>query len=239
MVEIRTWPEDAFLLIDPFIGDAVVVCHSTVRGHAKLFQNVRGVLEWEVSTSSQTMRDVDDDVGIASCLTGRIDTFLPMDHAPLGAAAEAVFFLMQAAGKHHISVVCCFGHEEVNHAEEFQLRQSLSREVGIGERNQRIEAHRQQTFDFSAVNRIHDFLCAVSRLRKFLRPNAPYSRHVLTGGWIRKRTLTGKLIALLSVLSSALTITLAGNHRWSGPLTPDIASSKCDVYHCRAVLNAL
>src|SRR5262245_22075622 len=52
MVEIRTEPKDAFLFVDPFISDAVVVRDSAPGGDAKLFQNVGRVLERKILAST-------------------------------------------------------------------------------------------------------------------------------------------------------------------------------------------
>src|SRR5215831_17603636 len=91
MVEIRARPENTFLFVDSFIGDAVVIGDSPAGGDAKLLENVRWVLEWEILAPPQAMGDIDNDVGIASCLAGRIDAFLPVDDAPFGAASQAIF----------------------------------------------------------------------------------------------------------------------------------------------------
>ena len=91
-------------------------------------------------------------------IAGRIDGLLHVDHAPFGAAADALFFFLQAAGQNDVGVVRGFRQEEIDHAEELQLLQRLAREVRIGQRDQRIEADRKQPFDFAAVDRVHDFL---------------------------------------------------------------------------------
>ncbi len=80
------------------------------------------------------------------------------------------------------------------------------------------------------VNRVHDFLGAVARLRKILWSNAPDSSHILASGRIGERTLAGKLVAFLPMLASALAVTLAGNHGWTGTFAPDIAGRQRNVH---------
>jgi hypothetical protein len=76
---------------------------------------------------------------------------------------DAFFFLLEAAGQHHIGVCRGLRKKEVDDAKKLQLLQSLLREIGVGQRDQRIEANRQQPLDFAAMNRVHDLDGAVAR----------------------------------------------------------------------------
>src|SRR5690348_3613873 len=143
MVQIRTRPKDALLLVDALVRDAVVIGESATRGDAKLFQNVGRILKRKILTTPQTMCDVNNDVGITTRLTWRINAFLPVDDASLGAASKPVFLFVQTSSQHDVRMMRRLRHEEVDHPKELQLRQRFAREVGIGKRNQGIEAHRQ------------------------------------------------------------------------------------------------
>src|SRR5262252_3282209 len=102
MVEVRTGPKDPFLCVDSFVSDAVVISDPAARGNAKLFKNIGRILKLKILTSTQPMRDINNDVGIATRLTGRVNAFLPVNDAALDTASEAIFFFMQAAGKDHV-----------------------------------------------------------------------------------------------------------------------------------------
>ena len=128
-------------LIHSLVGDAVVVGHTASRGDSQLFENVGGILEWKELPATQPVRQVDDDVGVASGIARRIDALLPVNDATFGTATEPVFFLMQAAGQNHIGMMGGFREKEIDDAEVFQLRQRLAGEVRVGKRNQRVETH--------------------------------------------------------------------------------------------------
>ena len=78
---------------------------------------------------------------------------------------DAFVFLLQAAGQHDVGMLRGLREEEVDDAEELELLQRLAREVGVGQRDQRVEADREQPLDLAAVNRVHDLDRAVARRR--------------------------------------------------------------------------
>ena len=88
------------------------------------------------------------------------------------------------------------------------------------------------------MDRVHDFLGAVAWLRKLFGLYAPDAGYVLARRRISERTLTGKLVALLSMLTSTLAVALAGDHGGTRALAPDIAGSESNVEHRQAVLHA-
>ena len=88
------------------------------------------------------------------------------------------------------------------------------------------------------MDRVHDFLGAVAGLGKFFGLDAPDARNILARGGISERTLAGKLVALLPMLTPALAVALAGNHRGTRALAPNISGSKSNVEYRQAVLHA-
>src|SRR6266568_287596 len=86
---------------------------------------------------------------------------------------------------------------------------------------------------------VHDFLSAITRLRKFFGLDAPDAGNILASGRIGERTLTGKLVALLPVLASTLSVSLAGNHRGSSALAAYVPGGESDVEHCETVFYTL
>ena len=70
---------------------------------------------------AETLRQITDDPRIDARVPGRINRLVDLDHASFDVAHYAFFFFLQASGKDDVRVMCCFGHEKIDHAEEFQL----------------------------------------------------------------------------------------------------------------------
>src|ERR1051326_2834687 len=142
MVEIGAGPKNSFLFVDSFISNAVIIGNSAPGGNAKLLKNVGWILERKIPAATKPMRDINNDVGILARLAGRIDALLPVNYTAFRAAPKPVFFFMQTAGEDYVGVMRGLGHEEVDHSEVLQVRQRFAREVGVWQRNKRVEAHR-------------------------------------------------------------------------------------------------
>ena len=109
-------------------------------------------------------------------VAGRVHRLVDLLHAAFGAADDAFVFFLHAAGEDEVGMVRGFGQEEVDHAEELELRQRLAREVRVRQRDQRVEAHREQRLDLAAVDRLHDFDGRQARRRAALRRRCPTRR---------------------------------------------------------------
>ena len=195
--------------------------------------------EWKELPATEPMCQVDDDVGVSSGVTWRIDALLPMNDAPFGTATQPVFLLMETACHNDVGMMRSFRQKEIDDAEVFQLRQRFAREVRVGERNKRVEAQREQSFDFAAVDGVHNLLRAVARLGKFFGLDAPDAGNVLASGRIGQGSLTGKLVTFLSMLTPALAVSLAGDHRGASALAPDVSGGESNVDHSQAILHTL
>ena len=88
------------------------------------------------------------------------------------------------------------------------------------------------------MNRVHDFLCAVARLGEFVRSYAPDACNILASGGIREGTLPGKLVTLLPMLTPPLPVSLAGNHRGTSAVAPDVTGGECNINYRQAILHA-
>src|SRR5450432_2044803 len=88
------------------------------------------------------------------------------------------------------------------------------------------------------MNRVHDFLRAVAWLGKFFGLDPPDAGNVFTSDWVRERSLPGKLVALLSMLTPPLAVSLAGNHRGTSAVTPDVAGGERNIGYRQAILHA-
>ena len=66
-----------------------------------------------------------------------------------------------------------FVQEEIYRHVKLQLFQSLPDEVVVGQRNQRVETQRKQSFDFAAINFANQFVSVHARTGHFFFINAP------------------------------------------------------------------
>ena len=85
---------------------------------------------------------------------------------------------------------------------------------------------------------VHDLLRGVARLGKFFGRDAPDAGNMLASRGIGERSLAGKLVALLPMLTAALAVALAGDHGGPGALASDISGGQSNVDHRQAILHA-
>src|ERR1700722_4112489 len=140
MIERRTRPENAHVLVDLFVGDAEIVRSPTARSFAQLIVNFSCRSVWKELLLPQPFREFALDPAIAFSVAGRVHRLLDMDDAAFGRAADAFLFFLQTSGKDYIRVMCGLRHEEVDDAEEFELLQGFFSELGIRKGNEWIEA---------------------------------------------------------------------------------------------------
>src|SRR5262245_58256497 len=187
---------------------------------------------------AETPRDVADDRAVDTGAARRIDGLLDVNDASLGAGDDAFLFFLETAGQDDVGVMRGLGEKEVDHAEELEPFEGLTGEVRVWQRNERVEADRQQAFDLAAVDRFHDFHRRVAGTRNLLGRDAPHLRDVRASRRIVDRALAGQLIALLSVLAAALPVALAGDHRRTAALAAEMTRREAEIDHGRAVLDA-
>ena len=186
---------------------------------------------------SEAVGQVADDGGIRAGIAGRVDGLLNMDDSRLHVGRDAFLLLLQATGQRIVRVRRRFRKEEVDDAKKLELLHGFAGEVGIRQGHQRVEADGKQPFDFAAVNGVHDFDRGVAGLRQIIRRDPPDSGYVRTRCGIGEASLTGQLVALLSVFATALTIALTGHHNRSGAFAANIAGSQRDGDYRLAILD--
>src|ERR1051326_8933371 len=172
MVERGTGPENALLIIDLFVGNAVIVRQSSTRSEAQFIENLARLAKRKELAPSETPRQFADDFRIRARIGRRVHGFLDMDYARFHAGGYALFFLLQAAGENDIGVGRGFREEEIDDAKEFQFFEGLTGERSFRKRNQWIETDGKQTFDFAGVNGVHDLDSAIAGLGQLFRRNA-------------------------------------------------------------------
>src|ERR1017187_10191001 len=117
MVERRAGPKNTHLGVHSLVSDAIVVGYTAPRGDPQLFENVGGILEWKVLAAPQSVCQINDDVGIASRIAGRINAPLPVNYAASGAATKPILFLMETAGHTHVGMMGSFREKDIDYAE--------------------------------------------------------------------------------------------------------------------------
>ena len=80
------------------------------------------------------------------------------DHAPLGGGDRALVFLVQRARQYDVGVTRGLGQEEIDRDVEFEFLERLARCMSVGQRDERVEADRDQPLDFAAMDRLHDLV---------------------------------------------------------------------------------
>ena len=162
-------PEHAQLTVNFFVSDAVVIRVAAARGLAQLVKNGARAFVIEKSLLSEPPGQVAINCPVRARVARRINHLLDVQHAALDIRHHAFVLLLQAAGQHHVRVMRGFGKEEIHHAEKLELLQRLASEIRVRQRHERIEADREQGLDFTAVDRVHDFLRGQAGWRNFLR----------------------------------------------------------------------
>ena len=169
----------------------------------------------------------------------RIDGLSVEDHPALHVRRGALVLLHERAGEHHVGVARGLGEEKIDHAEELQLRERFADEILIGQGHHGVEADRQEPPDLAGVNGLQDLHRRDALAGQLLLLHAPHAGDVLPVLGVLDVAGAGELIALLPLLSPALTVALAGDHRVSTPLAPDPAAGQDEVDRGHAVLDAL
>ncbi len=82
---------------------------------------------------------------------------------------------------------------------------------GVGQRDGRVEADRQQALDLAAVDRLHDLLRGEALAGDLVDVAAPDRRDVGAVLGVGDVAVAGELVALVALLAAALAVALAGD----------------------------
>ena len=107
---------------------------------------------------------------------GGVDGGVDLDDPALTAGRRALVLLVQRAGQHDVGVVGGLGQEEVDDGVELEPVERLGGEVGVGRRDGRVEADRQQPLDLPGVDRLDDLLRRDALARDLRLVAAPHRR---------------------------------------------------------------
>ena len=132
-----------------------------------------------------------------------------------------------------------FVEEKINAHVKLQFLQRLPDHVVVGQRNQRVEANADESLDFATMNRLHDLVGGEPFAGQLLLVDAPDLADVLAMFGIFDVAVAGKLVALVSVLASALSVALAGDGGVAAIRLADAARGEHEIDAGQHVLDAL
>src|SRR5512140_1472021 len=101
--------------------------------------------------------------------------------------------------------------EEVDRDVEVEPLERLAGEGGVGKRDQRVEADREQPADLAAVDQLDDLGGGRAPSRQTLDRDMPLRGHVCPMLRVLDVARARELVAPLSVLASALAVALPGD----------------------------
>src|SRR5262249_11916869 len=114
-----------------------------------------------------------------------------------------------------------FIQEEIYRHVKFQFVEHPRDEVVVRQRDLRVEANREQSFDGAAVDLAKNLVSVHARARHLFFVNAPDFRDVSAMFRIVDVARAWQLIALLAMLTPALSVALTRNRRVAAALAPD------------------
>ena len=129
--------------------------------------------------------------------------------------------------------------EEVDGHVEIEFLQGAGDEGVVGQRHLGIEAQRQQTADFAAVDLAKDLVGVHTGVGQFLGIDAPDTGDVGAVFGVFDVAHTGKLVALLAVFAAALAVGLSGDGAVAAALAADAPGGQYHVDRPEHVLHAL
>src|SRR5581483_1978037 len=178
MIRVRARPEDPLLALDPLPADARVVGAAAGREATQLLEDRARPGEGEEVADAEALGDVAHDAPVGPCLAGRLDRLPDPDDTPLDGRRRALVLLVQRAGQHEVGVARGLGEEEVDRDEEVGSLERLAREALVGQRDERVEAEREEAADLAPVQHLHDLRRGRALPRDALLRDAPEPRDV-------------------------------------------------------------
>src|SRR5579859_2263925 len=239
MLRRRAGPKHAVLLLDLLIGDAGVIGDATLGGQAQLIENLAWVVEGEASLTAQRPSDILDDPPVFARRARAVNGFVDLDDAALGRRHRALVFLMQRAGQDHIGEAGRLAQEEVDHHIEFQLFQHALHKPIVRQRHHRVETDAEQAFDLAPVDLAKDLVRVYARPRQIIWADAPDLGDIGAVLGFGDVARAGELITLLTLLTPALAVALAGDGGIAAVLAAQAARGQHQVDGAEHILHAV
>ena len=122
--------------------------------------------------------DVLDDAPILPRLARTVDGLVDLDDAPFDLRDRPFVLFLQAARQHDVGVPGGVVEEKIDGDVELQLLQTARDEGVVGQRHLRVEADREQPFDFAAIDLAEHFVGIHAGAGQLLFVDAPDSGDV-------------------------------------------------------------
>src|SRR5262245_54391845 len=234
-----TGPEHSHVPLDLLVGHARVIGDAAAAGDTKFLENLARTAEGEACRTLQRDRNVLDDPPVLARLSGTRHRLVDLDDAAFDLCDRPFILLVKAAGQDDVGVTRRVVQEEIDRRVELQLVETASDEVVVGERDLRIEADRQQPFDFAAIDLAEHLVGIDTWSGQLAFLNAPDAGNVAAMLGIGDVTPPGQLIALLPVLTTALAIRLTDDGAVAALGLADAARGEDEVDGAERVLHAV
>src|SRR5262245_8361994 len=187
----------------------------------------------------ERLRDVLDDAPILTRVAGAVHSLVDLDDAPLDLRHRPFVLLVQAAGQHDVGVPRSVVEEEVDGNIELELLEGARDEGVVRQRHFRVEADRQQPPDLASVDLAEQLVGVNARAREFLLVDSPDARDVAPLFRVADVAPAWKLIALLAVLATALSVCLANDGAVAALRFADPTRREHEVDGAQRVLHAV
>src|SRR5262249_28268421 len=148
----------------------------------------------------------------------RVNRFVDLDDTTFDLRDDSFVLFVQRAWQDNVGVMRRFIQEEVYRHVKFQFVEGLRDEIIVRQRDLRVEAYRQQTFDLAAIDFADQLVGVHARAGHLFFVNAPDFRYISAVLWIVNVARAGQLIAFLAVLAPALPVALTRNRRVAAAL---------------------
>src|SRR6185436_10267575 len=152
----RTGPEHAEALLDALVRHSRVVAHSALGREPQLLEDRARALEREPASAAEGLGDVLDDAPVLPRLPGAIDGLVDANNAAFRLRHGTVVLFLERPRKHHVGVARALAHEEIDGDVEVELRKGGAHEVVVRQRDDRVEADREQPANLPRVGLAQD-----------------------------------------------------------------------------------
>ena len=126
MFERRAHPENAVLLLDFFVGDAVIIGISATRRDAQLVENLARAVEVKIFSAAHPFGDFLNNPPIGLGFARRVNRLVDFHDARFRVGRHAFVFRPRRAGQNDIGVARGFAHKEIDVDVKFQAFERLT-----------------------------------------------------------------------------------------------------------------
>src|SRR5690606_4240294 len=94
MVKFRTWPENAHVLFDLFVSDAIIISGATLRCHTQFVEYSLAVFKCEFVTNAKPLGKIDNDITIATRISRGCNCSVNLNNPSFRCGHGSLLFLV-------------------------------------------------------------------------------------------------------------------------------------------------